>query len=89
MPILENPSKKRLRVHYPSVKNGMLTLNTNRPDQFVNLLQNDVRFQPRLSSHQQAINPNVITETVEDRLKQLTSAILQEAATFQALNEQE
>ena len=89
IPILENPLNKRLQIHYPNVKNGMFTPNANKPDQFVNLLQNDVQFQPRLSGHQQVITLDVITETVEDRVKQLTSAILQEAAIFLALNQQE
>ena len=60
MPISENPLNKQLRIHYPSVKNGMLTPNTNRPDQSANLLQSDVQFQPRLRGHQQAITPDVI-----------------------------
>ena len=52
MPILENPLNKQLRIHYPSIQNGMFTPNTNRPDQSANLLQNDVQFQPRLRGHQ-------------------------------------
>ena len=67
----------------------MFTPNANQPDQSVNLLQNDVQFQPRLRGHQKVITLDVITETVEDRVKQLTSAILQEATVFLALNQQE
>ena len=49
----------------------MFTPNTNRPDQSANLLQNDIQFQPQLRGHQQAITPDMITETVEYRLKQV------------------
>ena len=55
----------------------------------MNILQHDVHFQPRLRGHEELLTPDEIIGTVEDRLKQLTMAILQEAPRFLGLSEQE
>jgi hypothetical protein len=89
MSVLENPLNKRLRLHHPSIKNGVFTPNAGKPDQHVSLLQRDVQFQPRVKGHQQILTLDEITATVEDRLKQLTTAVLKEAPRFLALTEQE
>jgi hypothetical protein len=86
---LENPLNKRLQLHHPSIKNGVFTPNADKPDQHVNILQRDVQFQPRVRGHQQILTPDEITANVEDRLKQLTTAVLKEAPRFLALTEQE
>lgn len=89
LPVLKNPLNKRLRVHHPSIAKGTFMPNASKPDQQVNILQRDVRFQPRLRAEQQPLTPDAIIKTVEDRLKQLTSAISREASTFLAQGEQE
>jgi hypothetical protein len=92
LPVLENPLNRRLRLHHPSIATGHFTPDANKPDQQVNIMQYDVRFQPRLRNQQhrqQELTPEDIIETVEVRVKQLTSAILREGATFLAQGEQE
>ena len=89
LPVAENPLNRSLRLHLPSIATGHFTPNASKPDQQVNIMQYDVRFQPRLRNQQQS-TPDDITETVEVRTKQLTTAILAEAAaTFLAQGEQE
>jgi hypothetical protein len=90
VPVLENPLNKRLRLHHPSIKNGIFTPNAAKPEQHGNILQRDVEFQPRLRGHRgHILTPDLITRAVEDRLKQLTTAVLEKAPRFLSLTEQE
>ncbi|CAB3977936.1 Hypothetical predicted protein [Paramuricea clavata] len=89
MPVLENPLNRRLCLQYPSIEEGNFTPNFSKPDQQVNILQHDVQFQPRVRHRPQPLTPDDIIRTTEDRLNQLTSAILREAPVFLAMGEQE
>ena len=52
-------------------------------------MQYNVHFQPQLRNRERQLTPDEILRNVEDRMKQLTSAILREAAAFLALGERE
>ena len=63
--------------------------NPSRPEQQINIMQHNVHFQPQLRNRERKLTPDEITRSVEVRMKQLTSAILRESATFLAPGEQE
>ena len=52
-------------------------------------MQYNVHFQPLLRNQERQLMPREILQNVEDRMKQLTSVILREAATFLAPGERE
>ncbi|CAB3979842.1 Hypothetical predicted protein [Paramuricea clavata] len=89
MPVLENPLNRRLRLQYPSIGEGNFMPNFSKPDQQVNILQHDVQFQPWVRHRPQPLTPDDIIRTTEDRLKQLTPAILRAAPIFLAMGKQE
>ena len=63
--------------------------NPSKPEQQINIMQHNVHFQPQLRNRERQVTPDEITRCVEVRMKQLTSAVLRESATFFAPGEQE
>ena len=89
LPLADNPLNRRVRLHLPNIATGHFIPNASRPEQQINIMQYNVHFQPQLRNRERQLTPDEILQNVEDRMKQLTSAILREAAAFLAPGKRE
>ena len=90
LPLADNPLNRKVRLHLPNIATGHFMSNPSRPEQQRNIIQYNVHFRnPQLRNRVRQLTTDEITRSVEVRMKQLTSAILRESATFLAPGEQE